>query len=189
MAKAFSKRQIATLRKLTQDDARENLLLELGVCSVLRGGDLLKLKVADVMTLEGKAKETLRVWQQKTGRYTMELPISETARQAIEKFLVGRGQDEYIFTGQKSHYRTGAPISMRQYQRIVKSWVEALGVDDPKQYSTHSLRKVFPTELYKQHKNIVFCQKILGHANIANTVLYLQIDEQEVQDVIKEMKI
>ena len=46
----FSKKQIQTLRKVLIDKPRDLALLNVGVDTALRGGDLLSLKVSDVKT-------------------------------------------------------------------------------------------------------------------------------------------
>ena len=50
----FSKKQIQTLRKVLIDKPRDLALLNVGVDTALRGGDLLSLKVSDVKTDLGR---------------------------------------------------------------------------------------------------------------------------------------
>ena len=77
----------------------------------------------------GNVRETVKVKQKKTKNYTIDIPLSAHSKKSIVKFLSVRDSDEFIFTGQKSHY-TRKAISTVQYQRIIKGWMRMLGVDD-----------------------------------------------------------
>ena len=71
---------------------------------MLRASDLLKLKVSDVMFENGNVRDTVKVKQKKTKNYTIDIPLSAHSKKSIVKFLSDRDADEFIFTGQKSHY-------------------------------------------------------------------------------------
>ena len=64
--RAFSKKQIQTLRKILDDRPRDLVLLNVGVDTALRGSDLLNLKVHDVRTEWGEIRESFYVKMKKT---------------------------------------------------------------------------------------------------------------------------
>ena len=65
--KPLSEKQVKSLRKLVEGNPLHELLLNLSVDLMLRGSDLLNLKVADVLTESGKVKTEVKVRQKKTG--------------------------------------------------------------------------------------------------------------------------
>ena len=105
---------------------------------MLRGSDLLNLKVGDVMNESGTVKKEVQIKQKKTKKFTIRLPLSDHSIKSMKKHLSDKPFDEFIFKGQKSY--TGKPISVIQYSRFVKQWMEKLGVEDTYAFSSHSIR-------------------------------------------------
>ena len=134
--KPLNENQVKSLRKLVSGKPLHELLLNLSVDLMLRGSDLMNLKVSDVISENGKVKTEVMVRQKKTKKSTLRIPLSDHSIKTIQKHLMDRSRDDYIFKGQKSY--TGKPISVIQYTRIVKQWMEMLGVD-PIDYSSHSI--------------------------------------------------
>ena len=137
---------VKTLRNNVKEKPLQELLLNLGVDLMMRSSDLLSLQVSDVVTESGKVKTEVRVKQKKTGKFTMNIPLSKNSINSIKKYLVGRDLDSWIFVGNKSHY-TKSPITQKQYSRIVKGWMSSLEVEDLNNYSTHSIRKTKSSEI------------------------------------------
>ncbi len=82
----FSKKQIQTLRKVLADRPRDLALLNLGVDTALRGQDLLKLKVKDVMTDWGEAREIVSV-QTSKNKSKVECLLGDKAQEAVERWV------------------------------------------------------------------------------------------------------
>ena len=123
--KPITSAQVRTLRNNVKNKPLQELLLNLGVDLMLRSSDLLNLKVSDVVSNSGKVKSEVKVKQKKTGKNTLNIPLSKNSINTIKKHLVGRDLDSYIFVGNKSHY-TKSPITQKQYSRIVKNWMSSL---------------------------------------------------------------
>ena len=138
--KPLSREQIQQLRKLVKGNSLHELLLNLGIDLMLRSSDLRNLKVSDVLNPSGTVKDSVSVRQIKTGKRTLAMPLMETSVSAIENHLKDRNHDDFIFSGNKSHY-TRKPITTQQYGRIVKGWMVSLGLEDVSGFSTHSMRK------------------------------------------------
>jgi len=73
-----------------------------------------------------------------------------------------------IVMQQKTHHPT------RQYARIVKAWVTAIGLD-PTMYGTHTLRRTKASLIYRRTKNLRAVQLLLGYTKLESTVRYLGI--------------
>ena len=74
-----------------------------------------------------------------------------------------------------------------QYQRLVKGWLESLGLaaDD---YSTHSLRKTKASAIYDATKNVEAVRQLLGHSSVAATSHYLGVEQAKALDIAKNHK-
>ena len=186
--KPISPAQVKTLRNNVKEKPLQELLLNLGVDLILRSSDLLNLKVSDVVTESGKVKTEVKVKQKKTGESTLNIPLSKNSINTIKKHLVGRDLDSWIFVGIKSHY-TKSPITQKQYSRIVKKWMSSIGVENVTDYSTHSLRKTKPSEIFNQTQNVEVCKRLLGHSDISATSCYLGLEDSDALEVARNINI
>ena len=174
---------------MVQHKPLHSLLLNLGVDLMLRASDILHLKVEDVITETGVVKESVKVKQKKTGKYTIDIPLSDNSKKVIQEHLLGKKPDDYIFVGNKSHY-TKKPISTQQYQRIVKGWCRnILGMDDVSNISSHTMRKTKASAIYSQTKNVEACRILLGHKSILSTSAYLGITDNDATDLARSINL
>ncbi|WP_159449442.1 tyrosine-type recombinase/integrase, partial [Mycobacterium avium] len=67
---------------------------------------------------------------------------------------------------------TSNHLSTRQYTRIVKGWVKAVGLDSA-MYSTHTMRRTKASLIYRGTKNLRAAQLLLGHTKLESIVRYL----------------
>lgn len=172
---------------LTQEEKwRDLALFNIAIDSGLRGSDLLKLKVEDVIQ-GGEVKEVIRIKQQKTGE-TVSFSLSEISIEALQKWLKIEYKyfNNYIFTPLKGN--NSQHISTEQFRRLFKSWLSK-ALLDPKKYGTHSLRRTQSSHIYKQTGNLRAAQLLLGHQNIKHTAEYLGIEEEQALDIAKKYRI
>lgn len=154
---------------------RDLALLMLGVDSLLRSCDLLRLTYDDVVDANGKVRANI-VRRQKKTRRTVECYLTSPTRRAVELWITrsGKSNGDYLFTRLRSRSDKVAntPITRNAYALRVKSWVSAIGLD-PARYSTKTLRKsrVRPI-LEKAGFDYQVPQLLLGHADIRSTVHY-----------------
>ncbi|MGC5703156.1 tyrosine-type recombinase/integrase [Pseudomonas sp. NFXW11] len=80
-----------------------------------------------------------------------------------------------------SRLRGSDRLSTKQYARIVKAWVTAIGLD-PAMYGIHTLGRTKASLIYRKTKNLRAVQLLLGHTKLESTVLYLGI---EVDDALE----
>jgi len=157
---------------------RDLALFDLALDSKLRGCDLIRLKVSDLMSGNG-VKRRVVILQQKTGR-PVQFEVTEQARRSIAAWVDSKqlGSDDWLFP---SRMKPGCYLSTRQYARLVDRWVAMIGLD-PAGYGTHSLRRTKVALLYKKTGNLRACQLLLGHTKLESTVRYLGV---EVDDALK----
>jgi len=164
---------------------RELALFDLGIDSKLRACDLLKLRVRDVCHGERIAVRAIVV-QQKTSR-PVQFEITESTRTALTDWirLSGLASENFLFP---SRVRASPHLSVRQYARIVDSWVEEIGLD-PAAYGTHSIRRTKPSLIYRRTKNLRAVQLLLGHTKLESTVRYLGIEVEDALELAEQTEV
>jgi integrase len=81
-----------------------------------------------------------------------------------------------------------AHLSVRQYARIVHSWVAQLGLDLAA-YGTHSMRRTKASLIYRRTKNLRAVQLLLGHTKLESTVRYLGIEVDDALAMAEQTEI
>lgn len=113
---------------------RDRALFDLAIDSKLRGCDLVKTKIGDLVAGFDIRTRAI-VIQQKTGR-PVQFELNADARASLLAWLERRGGsvDDYAFPSRVDHSRH---MSTRQYARLVDEWVTAIGLRRA-EYGTHS---------------------------------------------------
>ena len=137
----------------------------------LRISDIVKLRLCDIV-LDGD-RYRLEIVEQKTGKsrvFTVPLVI----QQYIENYCLRNGlrRDERIF-----------PLSERAIQKQLKIVCDYLGFEG---ISTHSFRKWYATEIYKNSGyDIALVQRLLQHSSAATTQRYIGMEPQRIEAAIQ----
>ena len=154
---------------------RDRALFDLAIDSKLRGCDIVKIRIGDLVR-GGRVRSRAVVVQRKTGR-PVQFELLEPARTSILAWLECRGGtlDDFAFPSRIDHT---AHISTRQYARLVDEWVTSIGLRR-EDYGTHSLRRTKASIIYKQTGNRRAVQILLGHTKIESTVRYLGVDIED----------
>jgi len=152
--------------------SRDLALFDLAIDSKLRSCDVVALRVSDIVSA-GTIRRRAIVLQQKTGR-PVQFEITDQARQSIARWLERRPTygGDWLFP---SRLWPGEHLSTRQYSRLVKWWVDLIGLE-PSGYGTHSLRRTKVSLLYKKTGNLRACQLLLGQTKLESTVRYLGVE-------------
>lgn len=151
---------------------RDRALFDLAIDSKLRGCDLVKIRIGDLMSA-GSFRDRATVIQQKTGR-PVQFEIMPEARKSLTAWLDRRGGTirDFVFPSRIDYL---GHLSTRQHARLVDEWVSTVGLDK-REYGTHSMRRTKASLIYKATGNLRAVQILLGHTNIENTVRYLGVD-------------
>ena len=155
---------------------------------MLRSSDLLSLRVKDVMNESGSVKTEVKVKQKKTGKTTLNIPLSKNSIDVIKKHLVDKEQEDYIFMGQMGHFMR-KPICSQQYARIVKGWMKKLGLEDVSEYSTHSMRKTKPSVIYEKTHNVDAVRRLLGQSSVTATSAYLGVSDNSALELARSINV
>ena len=137
----------------------------------LRISDIIKLRPCDIVRDGDRFR--LEVVEQKTGKrrvFTVPLLI----QQYIENYCLRNGirRNDLIF-----------PISERAVQKQLKIVCDYLDFEG---ISTHSFRKWYATEIYKNNGyDIALVQRLLQHSSAATTQRYIGIEPQRIEKAIE----
>lgn len=138
---------------------RDLALFNTAIDSKLRGCDLVRLKVSDVYS-SGAIKERASVLQRKT-KSPVRFELTEGTRASLKEWI-----DHPIMSGHSflwpGRFHDRPHISTRQYARMLKGWVQSIGLE-PSAYGTHSMRRTKVAQIYKKTGNLRAVQLLLGH--------------------------
>lgn len=181
-------RKVGTKRPLTQKQIwairffldregrfRDRALFDLAIDSKLRGCDLVKIKIGELVA-GPEMRKRATVTQQKTGR-PVQFELTSDVRASLFAWFERRGGtiEDYAFP---SRINPARHMSTRQYARLVDEWVTAIGLRQ-EEYGTHSLRRTKASMIYRATGNLRAVQILLGHSKIENTVRYLGVDIED----------
>lgn len=166
-------------------DIRGLALFNLALDSKLRACDLVQLEVRDVAP-NGRVLRRTAIVHQKTGQ-PVSFELTEPTREAVQRWIdqANPPPGGCLFP---SRLHASTHLSTRQYARIVKEWVSAIGLD-PAQYGTHSLRRTQATLIYRKTKNLRAVQLLLGHTKLDSTVRYLGVEVDDALEISEKTEI
>lgn len=173
----LTQKQIWAVRFFLEREGRlrDRALFDLAIDSKLRGCDLVKIKIGDLVS-GAEIRTRAIVIQQKTGR-PVQFELTADVRASLLAWLERRGGtiNDDTFPSRVDHTDH---LSTRQYARLVDEWVTAIGPRRA-EYGTHSMRRTKAAMIYKATGNIWAIQILLGHTKIENTVRYLGVDIED----------
>lgn len=182
----FTQDQLFLLRQsLSKEPSPHDLaLLCIGIDTMLRVSDLLPLKVHDLLQADGTVRTSFP-WQQQKTDHSVTPVLTPTAAKALSLWIKQSGKQvgDFIFTRHKP--RSANPISADYYRKLVKRWVDNIGLDSA-QHSTHSVRRTKAIFLYKRGVKVEFISDLLGHINTEVTIRYLGITNAEARALALE---
>jgi integrase/recombinase XerC len=163
------------LDNLPDDDAlaiRDKAIFELAYSSGLRVAELVSLRLTELDLTQGLASVTGK------GNKTRIVPVGSVALEALRQWLAQRGNlaqadVETVFVG-----KTGRPLTTRAVEARLKTWQMRLGL--PGNLYPHKLRHSCASHLLQSSGDLRAVQELLGHASIATTQIYTQLDFQHL---------
>lgn len=137
----------------------------------LRISDILKLRLSDIVNDGGRYRLAIR--EQKTGKsrvFTVPLVLYQYMENYCLRHNIGRGERMFPFT-------------TRAVQKHLAHVCGYLGYEG---ISTHSFRKWYATEIYKNNDyDIALVQRLLQHSSAAVTQRYIGIEPQRIEAAIE----
>lgn len=154
---------------------RLRAMIELLYASGLRVSELCELpmtaNLGDRLLIHGKgAKERM-------------VPVHETARHALDKWLEIRSPQESKFVF-PSNSESGH-ITRDGFFKILKKCAVLAGID-PHRVTPHVLRHSFASHLLAHGANLRAIQTMLGHEDISTTQIYTHVMPEKLTQVVAE---
>ena len=145
------------------DNSKHRALISLAYGAGLRVSEIINLRVYD-LDLDGL---TLRVNDGKGGKDRISV-IPESLRSELRALIAQKDGNDWVFKSER-----GGKLAVRSAQQVFERALSKAKIN--KNATFHSLRHSFATHLLENGIDSRYIQKLLGHSNIATTMIYTKV--------------
>nr|DAY89282.1 MAG TPA: site specific tyrosine recombinase [Caudoviricetes sp.] len=178
--------------RLKEVDYPAYILWSIAIGTGYRGGDLVKLTVADIR----KAVETgkISVLEEKTEhsrkkKFEREEVLPSKLIKILKEYIYEKSDVEYLYWTENSRGKDCFKQHIRRDRlgKIFKSVVVELGISKGS-VGTHTPRKSYGYRQYITHdKDIRYVQRLFGHTKEETTLSYIAVDDDIAESAAKTM--
>jgi len=172
-------KDIKLIKRLLADKPRDLAIFVLGINTNLRASDLLRISIGHVLHL--KPGEQFAIREKKTGKLRS-ITLNKTVHEAFQSLLAALDTSypsAHLFQSQRKG--KGGKLSEEYLNMLVKGWCKEINLRG--NYGSHTLRKTFGyIHRTKFHTDIPTLMTIFNHSSQKETLNYLCIQPDEVQD-------
>ena len=143
---------------------KHRIVLSLIYSAGLRGQEVINLKISDI----DFQRKTIHIRQSKYKKDRI-VPLSDVMAQGLLKYLKAENPHIWLFNGKEPDGR----YSVRGLSWVMRETLKRTSIK--KDVNLHSLRHTYATHLLEEGLNIVTLKDLLGHAEIATTMVYLHV--------------
>lgn len=143
---------------------KQRIVLTLIYSAGLRGQEVINLKISDV----DFERKTIHIRQSKYKKDRI-VPLAACMAIGLKKYLKAENPHIWLFNGKEPDGR----YSVRGLSWVMRENLKKTSIT--KEVNLHSLRHAYATHLLEQGVNIVTLKKLLGHADITTTMIYLHV--------------
>lgn len=151
---------------------KHRVMFRLLYSSGLRRGELLHLKIEDLITDDGKFQIRINKGKGGKDRYTV---LSKKVVEELREYYKACRPKNYLFNGR---YK-GEPMTATGLAHALRSALKKAGIK--KEVNLHILRHCFATHALEEGMNIKTLQYLLGHNSVKTTMVYLHISDVPLQ--------
>lgn len=179
---------------------RDNMLFIVGINFGLRVSDLRVLRFSNLISPNCVFKDSFPVFEKKTRKTRKKkknryITINTAVVEAVTLYLEntpGVALSDYMFRSQSNRGgNLNEPLSVKSIDRILKGFAEDLHIST--KMSTHTLRKTFCYhQMLMSHndsRKLLLLQKMLGHSSPAQTLDYIGITTEEIEEAYKKLNL
>lgn len=179
---------------------RDNMLFIVGINFGLRVSDLRELRFSNLINDNLTFKDSFPVFEKKTrntrkkkkNRY---ITINNAVIEAVTLYLQNTENvclSDYLFRSESNHGgNLNRPLSIKSIDRILKGFASDLDLN--MKISTHTLRKTFCFhQMLMSHndsRKLLLLQKILNHSTPAQTLAYIGITAEEIDEAYRNLNL
>lgn len=158
----LSKSQIMQIVNVI-NNSKHRTLISLAYGSGLRVSEVINLRTCD-LDLDSL---TLRVNDGKGGKDRITV-IPESLVNDLQILVAGKNKNDWIFVSER-----GGKLAVRTAQQVFERALNKAKINSTATF--HSLRHSFATHLLERGVDSRYIQKLLGHSNIATTMIYTKV--------------
>lgn len=170
---------------------RDYCLFVVGINVGLRAGDLMQIRIGNVIDPHGDFFDSCSMNEQKTKKFK-QFSLNNSAREAIKLYLDSLESyklDDYLFKSRKGDNES---LNVESVHKILKNTTRELGIKG--NYGSHTLRKTFAYQIYvKEIGNnpgiVQTLQRILNHASQVDTLKYIGITKEVIKNVYQDLNL
>ena len=178
--KQKKKRQRLTLEQFREMHANSPTWLqnamEIALITLQRRQDIVSMKFSDIK--EGRVVIT----EGKTGKLAS-IILNVKALEIVERIRSDNPDHQYLFQSTGRNVKTVKPITRQAVGQAFKAIGEIIGVH----LSTHSMRKTRGYHLYQASNDITKVMKMLRHSSQAETLRYIGITQENIDQDFMEL--
>lgn len=179
---------------------RDNMLFIVGINFGLRVSDLRMLRFCNLINDNLTFKQTFPVFEKKTrntrsrkiNRY---ITINKAVIEAVTLYLEHKSNislSDFMFVSESNNGKnSGKPLDPATIDRILKKIAKDLNINV--KVSTHTLRKTFCYHQMAMSDNsdrkLLLLQKMLNHSTPAQTLDYIGITREEMQEAYENLNL
>ncbi len=185
---------------ISQGKYRDNMLFIVGINFGLRVSDLRTLRFSNLINDNLTFKDSFAVFEKKTrntrkrkkNRY---ITINHAVIEAVTLYLEHTQNvclSDYMFRSESNRGgNKNTPLSIQSIDRILKGI--AIDLDLNVKMSTHTLRKTFcyhqMVMSHNDSRKLLLLQKMLNHSSPAQTLDYIGITSEEIDEAYKKLNL
>lgn len=158
---------------------RDRAMLELLYATGIRVSELISLKMTDM----NLSMEYVICHEKSKDRI---IPFGGAAKKALEVYLEKTREEmlddlesEYLFVN-----CSGKPMSRQGFWKLIKHYADKAGIE--KEITPHTFRHSFAAHLLENGADVQSVQKMMGHADVSTTQMYVEMQAGNVRDVYKK---
>lgn len=170
---------------------RDSIILFLGFNTGLRCSEIIGLNVGDI---RNKDRLYIRPEMAKGGESRI-IPLNKKLQTAIRAFIKHKltWHEGIQDTAPLFRSRKGNRLSKRSLQDLFEYWccrvelTRSNGGKEKALYTVHSMRHSFAKRLLQRGYSIQHVQKLLGHASLASTGIYTEVDYEDMEEAVNAL--
>ncbi|WP_350290529.1 tyrosine-type recombinase/integrase [uncultured Croceitalea sp.] len=154
------------------NNIKHKSMIALTYSAGLRVGELINLKINDI-------DSTRMIIHIKSGKGNKDriVPLSEKVLIMLREYYKTFTPINYLFEGQK-----GGKYTSSSFNKLLKAATKRAKIN--KRITAHTLRHSYATHLLEKGTDIRVIQKLLGHNSIKTTMVYTQVAEPTLLNVV-----
>ena len=147
---------------------RDKLVLGLMYATGMRVSEVARAMFKDI----DFDRNLINIWHGKH-KVDRQVALPKSYRELLRSLVDQAGRNPYLFPSEQGDGRSKRHLSTRTIQRVLERTLKLTSIQ--KAATPHSLRHSFATHCFEDGCDIRRIQKVLGHANLETTTIYVHV--------------